>query len=171
MSEYDPKRIVSDTGPLISLEKITGGYLFIRRLYNRLIVPPAVLLELAAGAFESEAAYLRHYEIEDLIAVQSPSEVEAENMAARPLDEGERQAIRLARELGLPLLIEEQAGREVAREMAVPISGIAGQLLRAVRKQAVVPEEAEGMLVQLRAAGRINRQVFEAVRCAMGEEG
>ena len=170
MSEYDPKRIVSDTGPLISLEKITGGYLFIRRLYNRLIVPPAVLRELAAGAFESEAAYLRHYEIEDLIAVQSPSEVEAENMAARPLDEGERQAIRLARELGLPLLIEEQAGREVAREMAVPISGIAGQLLRAVRKQAVVPEEAEGMLVQLRAAGRINRQVFEAVRGAIGDE-
>jgi len=57
VSENDPKRIVSDAGPLISLEKITGGYRFIRRLYDRLIVPSAVLGELAAKAFESEAAY------------------------------------------------------------------------------------------------------------------
>lgn len=170
MSEDDPRRVVSDTGPLISLEKIAGGYRLIRRLYDGLVVPPAVLRELTAGAFESEAAYLRHYEIEDLIAVQSPSEAGAENMAARQLDEGERQAIRLARELGLPLLIEEQAGREVAREMGVSISGIAGQLLRAVREQAVAPKEAKGMLVQLREAGRINRQVFEAVRGAIGDE-
>lgn len=58
MSEDAPRSIVSDTGLLISLEKISGGYRFIRRLYDRLLVPPAVLKELAAWAFESEAAYL-----------------------------------------------------------------------------------------------------------------
>jgi hypothetical protein len=171
VSEDDPRRVVSDTGPLISLEKIASGYRFIRRHYDGLVVPPAVLRELAAGAFESEAAYLRHYEIEDLIVVQSPSEAGSENMAAHQMDEGEGQAIRLALDLGLPLLIEEQAGREVAREIGVSISGIAGQLLRAVREEAVAPEEAKGMLVHLREAGRINRQVFEAVRCAIGDEG
>jgi hypothetical protein len=39
-----------------------------------------------------------------------------------------------------------------------------------VREQAVAPKEAKGMLVQLREAGRINRQVFEAVRGAIGDE-
>ena len=42
-------RIVSDTGPLISLERMTGGFPFIRRLYDRIIVPPAVLDELGFG--------------------------------------------------------------------------------------------------------------------------
>lgn len=57
MSTDPPLRqIVSDTGPLISLEKITGGYRFIGRLYDRLIVPPAVIDELVAGQFETKEA-------------------------------------------------------------------------------------------------------------------
>lgn len=96
MSEDVPRRIVSDTGPLISLEKIAGGYRFIRRLYDRLLVPPAVLKELAAGAFESEVAYLKHHEIGDLIEVRLSSQTEPEGAVMRRLDEGERRAIHLA---------------------------------------------------------------------------
>ncbi len=169
MSEDAPRRIVSDTGPLISLEKISGGYRFIRGLYDQLLVPPAVLHELAAGAFESEAAYLRHYEIGDLIEVRVPTQSESEGAVTRRLDEGERQALRLALETGLPLLVEEQAGREVARELDLKISGIAGQVLRAVRISVVSPAEGNEMLVQLKVRGRINRQVFEAVRSAINE--
>lgn len=169
MSEDAPRRIVSDTGPLISLEKISGGYRFIRRLYDRLLVPPAVLKELAAGAFESEAAYLGHYEIGDLIEVRAPSQPEPEGVSTRRLDEGERQAIRLALETKLPLLIEEQAGRVVARELGLKISGIAGQVLRSVRVNVLRPAEATETLVQLKTAGRINRQVFEAVRSAIND--
>jgi len=56
------RQIVCDTGPLISLEKITGGYRFIGRLYARLLVPPAVIDELVAGQFETKGAYLRHFD-------------------------------------------------------------------------------------------------------------
>ncbi|NBC85373.1 MAG: hypothetical protein GVY25_04190, partial [Bacteroidetes bacterium] len=160
---------VSDTGPLISLEKITGGYRFIRRLYDRLLVPPAVLKELAAGTFESEAAYLKHYEIGDLIEVRAASQPESEGAVTRRLDEGERRAIQLALETGLPLLVEEQAGREVARGLGLKISGIAGQVLRSVRTNVLSPAEGKRMLVQLKAAGRINREVFEAVRNAIND--
>lgn len=63
MSTDLPSRpIVSDTGPLISLEKITGGYRFIRCLYDRLVVPPAVMDELVAGPFETKEASLRHFD-------------------------------------------------------------------------------------------------------------
>ena len=37
------QRIVSNTGPLISLEKLSHGYDFIRQLYEKLVIPPAVL--------------------------------------------------------------------------------------------------------------------------------
>ena len=66
------RRVVCDTGPLISLEKLSGGFRFIRRLYDGLIVPPAVLSELAAGLFEGADAYQRHYGIEDLLVVREP---------------------------------------------------------------------------------------------------
>ncbi len=45
--------IVCDTGALISLEKIDNGYRFIRRLYDTLIVPPAVFEEASVGWVEA----------------------------------------------------------------------------------------------------------------------
>lgn len=45
------ERIISDTGPLISLEKLTDGYQFIRKLYEVIIIPEMVAMELAQGQF------------------------------------------------------------------------------------------------------------------------
>jgi len=64
----DAQRIVSNTGPLISLEKLSHGYDFIRRLYEKLIIPPAVLDEVAEGQFANPQEYLQHYDIIDLWA-------------------------------------------------------------------------------------------------------
>lgn len=74
MSTNPLRQIVCDTGPLISLEKITGGYRFIKRLYGRLIVPEAVMDELVAGQFETKDAYLRHFDAEDLVVVKPLAE-------------------------------------------------------------------------------------------------
>lgn len=116
--------------------EITGGFHFIERLYDQLIIPPAVMNELVAGQFETKDAYLRHFDAEDLVIVKPLAEAgstgEIGNKAGY-LDKGEREAIRLALELELPLLIEEEAGRAVARELGLHISGIAGQLLKAAR--------------------------------------
>lgn len=123
------KRIVSVTSPLISLEKIDEGYKFIRRLYERGLVPPEVLRELAAGPFDSGEAYLSHFGIDDLLQVEKPEHSEREK--TEHLNPGEREALALALEFDLPLLIEEEAGRTLARELGIRISGIAGQILRA----------------------------------------
>ena len=40
------RQIVSDTGLLITLEKLPDGYQFIRKLYDTIIIPPTVLTEL-----------------------------------------------------------------------------------------------------------------------------
>lgn len=173
MSANPLRQIVCDTGPLISLENITGGYRFIKRLYDHLIVPPAVMDELVAGQFETKRAYLRHFDAEDLVIVKPLAEPgstgEIENRTEN-LDNGEREAIRLALELELPLLIEEEAGRAVARELGLHISGIAGQLLKAAREEEISGKDASAKLTELRRAGRINQQIFEAVGAAIKNE-
>ena len=160
-------RIVSDTGPLISLEKITVGYSFLRKLYDQILVPPAVLRELTQGHYESAEAYLAHFGIVDLLRVEAPSSRQPE---VGRLDRGEQEAIGLAQERGLPLLIEEEAGRQVARQLGLPISGIAGQLLKATRAGIIEAEEATEKLQELRSAGRINRAIHGAVRDAIEKE-
>lgn len=173
MSTNPLRQIVCDTGPFISLEKITGGYRFIKRLYDRLIVPAAVMDELVAGQFETKNAYLRHFDVEHLVIVKALAEPgsrgEIENKAEH-LDKGEREAIRLALELEFPLLIEEEAGRAVARELGLHISGIAGQLLKAAREEEISGKDASTKLTELRRAGRINQQIFEAVGTAIRKQ-
>jgi len=72
--------------------------------------------------------------------------------------------------LDLPLLIEEEAGRTLARELGIRISGIAGRILRAVREEIIGADRANRILVALKRTGRINQQVFESVKTAIDEE-
>ena len=72
---------------------------------------------------------------------------------------GEAQAIQLARELALPLLIEETVGRRVAQGLGIAISGIAGQILKAFRQGSLTAQEARNKLLELFQAGRINRRI------------
>ena len=41
--------VVSDTGPLISLEALADGFELLRNLCSRVLLPQAVLVELEAG--------------------------------------------------------------------------------------------------------------------------
>jgi predicted nucleic acid-binding protein len=154
--------IVSDTGPLISLEKLNGGYNFISQLYDKIIVPQVVLEEVAQGQFENSQAYLHHYDVTELIEVREPSynlvlpEIELLHL-------GEIQAIRLAFELNTTLLIEETAGRRVANQLCVHISGIAGQVVKAFRQDIISAEEARNKLNELLKAGRINYNIHDAL--------
>lgn len=63
------RRIASDTGPLITLEKLSNGYRFIRLLYDKILIPRVVLEELIQGQFLDSRAYLEHYGIADLLQV------------------------------------------------------------------------------------------------------
>lgn len=63
----------SNTGPFISLEKLSGGYDLLRMLHIHLIIPPQVLEELTDGA-STAIDYLHHFGIEDLVTVKIPPE-------------------------------------------------------------------------------------------------
>ncbi|MBI5474844.1 MAG: hypothetical protein HY961_21090 [Ignavibacteriae bacterium] len=79
------------------------------------------------------------------------------------LDDGEQQAILLARELNLPLLIEETVGRRVATALGISVSGIAGQVVKAYKERIIGTSEAQFLLKRLLDAGRINKKIYDAL--------
>lgn len=160
------RHVVSDTGPLISLEKLGDGYSLLRLLYDQILIPPSVLAEVIHGQFIDEHAYTEHYGISGFLKV-----VEVQGNRALPeselLDPGETAAIRLALERNLPLLIEEEAGRRVAQGLGLHISGIAGQIFKAFRTGALPSGEAQDKLRALLEAGRINKKIYNSLNGAL----
>jgi predicted nucleic acid-binding protein len=80
-----------------------------------------------------------------------------------PKSHGEKHAISLAHQLGLPLLIEETIGRRIATSAGIRISGIAGHIIKAYKEKLIGSEEAESMLHEMFSSGRINRKIFIAL--------
>jgi len=147
---------------MISLEKLGDGFRILRLLYDRILIPPSVLAEVIHGQFIDEHAYMEHYGISGFLEV-----TQVQSQRALPeselLDPGEIDAIRLALERNLPLLIEEEAGRRVAQQLGLQFSGIAGQILKAFRAEAIPSSEAQEKLRELLAAGRINKRIYETL--------
>lgn len=104
--------------------------------------------------------WIVHHQVRDLLAGVSLRD---------HLDQGEIEAILLARELAADLLlIDERLGRREARRLGIPVRGLLGVLIEARRKEHI-PALAP-LLWQLRATGFwIGEDLMaEAVR-AVGE--
>ncbi len=150
--------IVSDTGPLISLEKLENGYQFIRQFYEQMFVPKIVIEELYQGQFSNWSDYQKFYNVGDCLTIIE------EKLSILPildaLDAGEQQAIQLAYNRQLPLLIEEEKGRKIAQELGLKFSGIAGQILKAYRQNLITAEDGTKKLGELLKAGRIGKKMY-----------
>ena len=94
------REIVSDTGPLITLEKLIDGFRFIRLLYDKVVIP-----------------------------------------------------------------------RQCARRLGIQISGIAGQVVKALRSGLISNQEAQDKLRELFEAGRISRKIHAALTETVRQEG
>ena len=161
------KIIVSNTGPLISLEKLLDGYSFIRKLYNLILIPQKVAEEISEN-FSCFKSYLEHYQIKDLIKVRRISQPINVNDIYK-LDNGEIEAISLAKELKAELLIEEIKGRSIARSLGLDVSGIAGKIGYACIEKIMDKSNAVKMLQKLLESGRINRMVYNALYCEINK--
>lgn len=157
------EEIVSDTGPLISLERLPGGYQWMKEIYAGVFVPPSVAEELIAGGYEDLDHYQQYFGVESFLSISSLQDRPSPPETAH-LHQGERDAIRLALDLELELLIEEEDGRRAAEQLDVPYSGIAGQILIAVQEEVLTEAEGRRQLGILLDRGRLNRTVFDTVR-------
>jgi uncharacterized protein len=128
--------VVSDSTCLIALHNIDRLDI-LERLFTRIFVPPAVARE-----FGSPVA---------MFSIQEPRDANALAAACIKVDWGEAEAIALALELGLPLIVDDQKGRKYAESVGLKVVGTAGVLLLA--KQHKIVGEVRPFLNDLRAAG------------------
>ena len=123
--------IVADTGPLIALARI-GQLDLLRRLYGEVLVPPAVVEELALGSGRPGAALLERAVESGWLVEQSASFKPATQEPTPSLGRGETEAIVLAAQKSPQfLLIDDARGRRTAHQQGLPTIGVAGVLLLA----------------------------------------
>ncbi len=126
--------LVADTGPLVGLAKIRV-LMQLKHLTDTVLISPAVRRELLGGAVGDEGSVLEEA-LGDLLRVERPG-TPAPNVeeAVMGLDPGERSVVTLAAtrntsEADVVVLMDDQAGRRVAREVGLPVTGLIGVLLR-----------------------------------------
>jgi hypothetical protein len=160
-------KIVADTGSLITLEKIPDGFDFVTKIFDKIIIPPAVMRETSEG-FSTLFDYLSHFKISHLIEVKSlPLNIHSELLI---LDQGEREAISLAAELKLDLLIEEKKGKRIANHLGIKAFGIAGLIYKAFRSDIISKETSVDYLKVMIGANRLNKTVYDALLKAIHKD-
>jgi len=124
----DTQDIVINTSPLIALVAALGD-LSVLQMYRQVWVPLEVSEELAAGGAakfalaEYQAAYWLHKRTQPLTIAPH---------LLNTLDKGEASVIQLALDKSIPtVVIDETAGRRIARLNGLAVTGSIGILLRA----------------------------------------
>lgn len=124
----DPPLTVTNTTPIISLAGLDHLWI-LEHVVERLVVPLEVWIELAADPTMPEPALLArlpNVEYRPLPLLRLPE--------TEGLDDGERAAITLAKSLNAAaVLVDETAGRKVAKQLGLNVRGTLGLLLEAKR--------------------------------------
>lgn len=161
-----PIVIVADTGPLIALAKC-GQLQLLTRVFAAVHLPRAVLAEATSDAGRPDAVAVREF-------VQAHAELHADRdddfyqAVRKQLDEGEAQALSLARALGCGILIDERRGRAVASAHKLPLFGVLGVLLQAKRSGRLA-RVAPSVAMLLADGYRLSDALVAAVLHAAGE--
>jgi predicted nucleic acid-binding protein len=114
---------VVDSACLIGLERI-GRLDLLPSLIDPIFAPPAVEREF--GTLPSWATFERPVDVGMVAALQLL------------VDPGESEAIVLAYEKGLRIILDDRKAREVAQRLGVPVTGTVGLLLKA-KLEGVIP--------------------------------
>ena len=135
---------VSNAGPLLVLAKLNALYL-LKLLYGRVHVPSSVYSEVVVQGMRQGYEDARTLQIfleqvqwftEDVDEANIPA-----TLRTATLDRGERDALVLAASLRTTVLMDETAGRKVARELGVPVRGSLGILIEAFRKNIITADQ------------------------------
>lgn len=130
--------VISDTSPLRALAHL-GHMEWLQELFHQIRLPPAVASELRHPPSALAAVDVTGWRF---LVIQSPSNVQRVSEFRLRLDAGEAEALALAEELHADLvLVDELAGREVARQCGFTVLGTLGILLRA-KQQGLCPAVA-----------------------------
>ena len=137
--------IVSDATTLIILGKL-DQYMLLENLFEKIYIPCEVMVEVSQkmdGVYEKIVSH-------SLFEEKAISNTQLLGYLEEILDKGESEAIVLAKELELILLIDEKKGRMIAKDMGLDIIGLLGVLILNVNKKYISKEEAIEILEQIK---------------------
>jgi uncharacterized protein len=158
--------IISNTGPLIALDRIDGLKL-LPGLYTRILIPEAVAQELLAGRNDTQRleTSLRNGPMEVVPLANRP-----DPLLQAILDEGEASVIQLAKERGIDkVLIDERKGRKVARDIyGLKTIGTVRILLDA-KHVGLLKSIKEPLSEMLEQGYRLHKNIIEAALIQAGE--
>jgi predicted nucleic acid-binding protein len=124
--------VVSNTSPITNLAAV-GQLDLLRQLYEKVLIPQAVYEELT-GSFSRQSGVL---ELQTLKWIETRPVADRVRVTAlqMELDEGEAEAIALAKELAADLLLlDERRGRAVASRLGLRFIGLLGVLIEAKQR-------------------------------------
>ena len=159
--------IVSDTSPISNLFIINQLHL-LHTIYGRIIIPDAVYMELMALEQSNF----------DLSEIQNASWIEQKNVTdisqlkkyENLIDQGESEAIVLAKELHADLLlIDETRGREVAAKEGIRTIGLLGVLIEAKKLKHITMVKPIMDELRTKARFRIKDELYAEVLRLVGE--
>ncbi len=146
-----PAPVISNSSPLICLERI-GHLHLLQQLFGTIIVPPAVVREVAL-----RTTLPTWVEVRVLVQSVGPQVLSAS------LGAGESEAISLAIETGTRLLIlDDRPARRLAQALQLPVLGTLGTLV-AAKRQRLIPEVRPCLDLLLQHDFRIARRLYEQI--------
>ena len=143
--------IISDSTTLIILLDL-GRIKLLSNIFSKVYVPQSVFAEIT---FKNQSALPEFMEV---------IEVEQEELLddlLLLLDKGESEAIVLAKQKHLPLIIDEKKGRKIARNLKINIIGLLGIIYLNIKKNHVQETEAKEFLqIAIKHGYRISKKLI-----------
>ena len=150
--------IVSDTTTLIILGKL-GRYDLLENLFSKIYIPQEVMKEIN---IKSDGVY-EEIEKNSLFETKEITDMALLTLLEGILDKGESQAIVLAKELNMILLIDEKKGRKIAKSMSLEVIGLLGILILNVKKSFISKREVLNLLEEIKGLKfRVSKKLEES---------
>ena len=128
--------IVSDSTTLIILFDLKRLAL-LSNVFEHIIIPQTV---------HDEISVKNPIELTSFISVKQVTDTELLHTLMSLLDRGESEAIALALELDMPLIIDEKKGRKIALYQGIKIIGLLGIVYLNIKKGYLTQSEAKAFL-------------------------
>ena len=128
--------VVSDSTTLIILSDL-GRLVYLKNIFKHILIPPKVYEEIN---------FKKEFSLPEYMEIIHPKESEQLQELKMLLDDGESEAIALALEKGLPLVIDEKKGRRIAKNLSLDIIGLLGIIYLNIKKGFINVDEAKKFL-------------------------
>lgn len=160
--------VVSNTSPITNLAAV-GQLDLLRQLYENILIPQAVYEELTSGGGQQPGAT----EVQTFAWIETRAVKDRALVAALrgELDEGEAEAIALAKELAADLLLlDERRGRTVASRLALRFVGVLGTLIEAKQRGLLLTVKPVLDDLVTKAGFWVSPQLYTRILQVAGEE-